>query len=154
MSPRKKSFLLTTDFSDSARIAYGQAIDLCKVYRGKLSLVHVINPTVIPSAYPMVTSDALVSKEKDSQIQSLMVKEIEDYFPVDLKPEAVIIKGVPFLEIIRLAKKTKSDMIIIATHGFTGLNHILFGSTAEKVVRKSPCPVLTVRDPQKPFSLP
>ena len=63
-------------------------------------------------------------------------------------------KGKPFLEIIRFAKENDIDLIIIGTHGRSGLEHIIFGSTAEKVVRKAPCPVLSVRPSQREFVMP
>jgi nucleotide-binding universal stress UspA family protein len=58
------------------------------------------------------------------------------------------------MEIIRMVKKGPADLIVMGTHGRTGLDHVLFGSTAEKVVRKSPCPVLTIRLPGKKFRMP
>jgi nucleotide-binding universal stress UspA family protein len=60
--------------------------------------------------------------------------------------------GKPFIEIIETAAEIDADLIIIATHGHSGMEHILFGSTAEKVVRKAPCPVLTLREPVKGFN--
>ena len=63
-------------------------------------------------------------------------------------------EGEPFIEIIRKAKKEHADIIVMGTHGRTGLDHVFFGSTAEKVVRKSPCPVLTIRLPGKKFRMP
>jgi nucleotide-binding universal stress UspA family protein len=58
------------------------------------------------------------------------------------------------MEIIRYARQHTIDMIVIATHGRTGLKHVLLGSVAEKIVRKSPCPVLTIRHPKQEFVMP
>jgi nucleotide-binding universal stress UspA family protein len=66
--------------------------------------------------------------------------------------KTIIKTGKPFVEIIETAKEENTDLIIIATHGHSGVEHILFGSTAEKVVRKAPCPVLTLREPIKGFN--
>jgi nucleotide-binding universal stress UspA family protein len=68
--------------------------------------------------------------------------------------EKIIVRGVPFVEIIKTAKDRNVDLIVIGTHGRTGIDHMLFGSTAEKVVRKAPCPVLTVRVAGKEFTMP
>ena len=65
--------------------------------------------------------------------------------------ESMVVSGTPFLEIIRTAKEKEVDLIVVGTHGRTGLDHILFGSTAEKVVRQAPCPVLSVRLPGKEY---
>jgi len=62
--------------------------------------------------------------------------------------------GRPYVEITEAARDTKADMILLATHGHTGLKHVLLGSTAERVVRHAPCPVLTVRDPEHDFIAP
>ena len=63
-------------------------------------------------------------------------------------------RGAPFLEIIRYAKENDVDLIVLGTHGRSGLAHVLLGSVAERVVRKSPCPVLTVRHPEHEFVMP
>jgi nucleotide-binding universal stress UspA family protein len=68
-----------------------------------------------------------------------------------LNVKTIIKTGKPFIEIIETATEEDVDLIIIATHGHSGVEHILFGSTAEKVVRKAPCPVLTLREPAKGF---
>jgi nucleotide-binding universal stress UspA family protein len=62
--------------------------------------------------------------------------------------------GTPFLEIINSAKDLPADLVVMGTHGRTGLKHMLIGSVAEKVVRKSPCPVLTVKHPHHEFEMP
>jgi len=64
-----------------------------------------------------------------------------------LEVETIVVKGVPFNEIINAATEINVDLIVIGTHGRTGLSHVMLGSVAEKVVRKATCPVLTVRMP-------
>ena len=71
-----------------------------------------------------------------------------------LKVEYLIRKGAPFLEIIRCAQEIEADLIVCGTHGRSGIKHALFGSVAEKVVRKAPCPVLSVRHPEQEFEMP
>jgi len=68
--------------------------------------------------------------------------------------EAIVSQGIPFAEIISTAKKKEIDMIVIGSHGRTGLSHIMLGSVSEKVVRKAPCPVLTVRQSDHEFVMP
>jgi nucleotide-binding universal stress UspA family protein len=68
--------------------------------------------------------------------------------------KTAFLEGHPFVEIIRYARETKIDLIVIATHGRTGIKHALFGSVAEKVIRKAPCPVLVVKREERDFVLP
>ena len=65
-----------------------------------------------------------------------------------------VLNGVPFVEIIRYARESEMDLIVMGTHGRTGLGHLLIGSVTERVVRKSPCPVLTVKHPEHEFVMP
>jgi len=84
-------------------------------------------------------------------------KEMQTLKEKDLKGcskfECLIVHGTPFLEILRTAKEKNVELIVVGTHGRTGLDHVLFGSTAEKVVRRAPCPVLSVRLPGKEFKI-
>ena len=81
------------------------------------------------------------------ELKNLAAAEIENQVDVEI----MLKTGKPFVEIIETATEIDADLIIIATHGHTGVEHLLFGSTAEKVVRKAPCPVLTLREPIKGF---
>jgi nucleotide-binding universal stress UspA family protein len=88
--------------------------------------------------------------ELDQQLHSRYLNKMDDF-----KEYQVLFKeGEPFLEIIQMVKKESVELIVMGTHGRTGLDHVLFGSTAEKVVRRSPCPVLTVRLPGRKFTMP
>jgi nucleotide-binding universal stress UspA family protein len=89
-------------------------------------------------------------KEIDHQLETHYIKKMKGF-----KNYGVIVKeGEPFVEILKRAKKQSVELIVMGTHGRTGLDHILFGSTAEKVVRKSPSPVLTIRFPGRKFTMP
>ena len=77
-----------------------------------------------------------------------MEKFCRDLFRECDKVEQIVVRGIPHEEILKIAKDKKIDLIVIGTHGSTGIDRILFGSTAEKVVRKAPCPVLSVRLPE------
>ena len=90
--------------------------------------------------------EAAFKKQLNDRVTSLKSK-------VDTISGNVVV-GIPFMEIIHAAKELNSDMIIMGTHGRTGLQHVLMGSVAEKVVRRAPCPVLTVKHPDHEFKMP
>jgi nucleotide-binding universal stress UspA family protein len=71
-----------------------------------------------------------------------------------IKTRSLMRVGAPFLEIINMAQSEGADLIVMGTHGRTGLSHVLMGSVAERVVNKAPCPVLTIRHPDRKFKHP
>ncbi|MCF6154532.1 MAG: universal stress protein [Candidatus Brocadia sp.] len=90
----------------------------------------------------------------EKEAQKRMQRLIPAQFLEKGKVENIIMRGTPFLEIIRAARKYDIDLITIATHGRTGFSHVFLGSTAEKVVRHAPCPVLCVKHPEHEFVVP
>jgi len=150
-----KTILFPTDFSQGARAAMDYAISLAQDYKAKLILIYVIQDISIAEWYipSSISAADLVEDMQKSASREMEKWGAETAMKVkDL--EKLIVRGVPFVEIIRTAKEKNADMIVIGTHGRTGIDHMLFGSTAEKVVRKSPCPVLTVRMAGKEFKMP
>ena len=144
--------LVPIDFSDYSKNALKFAIDIAEKFQSKLFLVYVIEPMIYPTdfsigqiAIPAVENDLTLRAEEE--LKNLVNQEISKR----VEAEAIIKSGKPFIEIIETASEIDADLIIIATHGHTGVEHLLFGSTAEKVVRKAPCPVLTLREPLKGF---
>lgn len=147
-----KKILVPIDFSDFSKNALRYAIQFAENFQAKVYIVYVIEPMVYPSdfslgqvAIPNVEYD--MQDRAKSELESLIKNEI----PSSLESEIIIRAGKPFVEIIDAAAEKDIDLIIIATHGLTGVEHLLFGSTAEKVVRKAPCPVLSIREPIKGF---
>jgi nucleotide-binding universal stress UspA family protein len=152
---RIKTILFPTDFSNGARAAMDHAISLAKDYSAKLILIYVaqnVPVTEWDNLSPHYETEMMNDLEKSAGIE--MGKWVSEVSAKAGDVEQVIARGVPFVEIIKTAREKNADLIVIGTHGRTGIDHMLFGSTAEKVVRKSSCPVLTVRIPGKEFKLP
>lgn len=149
-----KKILVPVDFSEFSKNALRYAAEFAEENSaGKLYLIYVIEPVIYPAdfsmgqvALPSVELE-INSKAKD-ELENLAKKEI----PESISYEVIIKTGKPFVEINETASEINADLIIIASHGHTGMEHILFGSTAEKVIRKAPCPVLSLRTPIKGFS--
>lgn len=145
-----KKILYPTDFSEPSKVALEYAAELARQFGAELEILHVMfDETQVVSFYlPQVTMQSL-----STDIETGSAKQLDDFIQSQSALKGVnyttkLIKGTPFIEITKHAKDTAADMIVIGTHGRTGLDHVLFGSTAEKVVRKAPCPVFTVR-PEK-----
>jgi nucleotide-binding universal stress UspA family protein len=150
-----KTILFPTDFSTGARAAMDYALSLAQDYKAKLLLLYVIQDISIAEWYiPSTLSVADLVEDMQKSAWKEMDKWAAEATSRVKDVEKLVERGVPFVEIIRIAREKNADMIIIGTHGRTGIDHMLFGSTAEKVVRKAPCPVLTVRIAGKEFKMP
>lgn len=147
-----KTILVPHDFSSSANHACAVARDEAKTHGAKVILVHVID---LP--YQMVPESAMVSGESIEPVSmkdfagKAAEKHLDDIAARLAKdgvtPQKYIRFGKPHDEIVKLAEELKIDLIVMGTHGRTGLAHLLVGSVAERVVRTSKCPVLTVPQP-------
>jgi len=151
-----KNIMCPVDFSDSSNHALRYAVALAETHGANLCLLHVVQPPMIAlpgdPMIPETSSEALEEITEASQ-QRLdgLAKTICQSLP---QVTAQIATGAPFLEIITSARIQDIDLIVIGTHGRTGLAHVLIGSVAERVVRKAPCPVLTVKHPEHEFVMP
>lgn len=141
-----KTILVAIDFSDTSDVAFKTALFMARQFSARLVLVHVISePIDLRGFYvPHISFDKL-EEEVTAGAQKMMEQYCRTHFKDFDNYESMIVPGIPYQEIIATAQKSEADMIVIGTHGRTGLDHVLFGSTAEKVVRKSQLPVLTVR---------
>lgn len=141
-----EKILVATDFSEYSEEACEYAITLARKFDASLTVLHVINePVDLRGFYvPHITFEEL-----EKEISEGAVKMLEKFCSENMadftRYEKEVVAGVPYEEIVKLAVEKGVSMIIIGTHGRTGLDHIIFGSTAERVVRTSPCPVLTIR---------
>jgi nucleotide-binding universal stress UspA family protein len=147
-----KKILVPIDFSDYSKKALQYTVTFAKQFNAELCLIYVIEPVIYPADLSMgqvviPQTEIDLSTKSRQELESLAKTEIGSL----LKYEIIIKNGKPFMEIIETASEIDADLIIISTHGHTGVEHLLFGSTAEKVVRKAPCPVLTIREPMKGF---
>ncbi|MCX7797458.1 MAG: universal stress protein [Melioribacter sp.] len=144
--------LVPIDFSDYSKNALKYAAQFAKHFNAKMYLIYVIEPVIYPTDFSM---GQIVLPSIDSNLQTRAEEELKNlaknFIDPSISVETIIKTGKPFVEINETAKEKDIDLIIIATHGHTGVEHLLFGSTAEKVVRKAPCPVLTLREPIKGF---
>ena len=143
------TILFATDFSESSEHAFQYALSLARKFDSRLGIIHVINePVDLRGFYvPHISFDKL-EEEIEQGAWTLMEKFRRDHAGDHAKTEAFVVPGIPYDEIIKKAVEFGADLVVLGTHGRTGLDHVLFGSTAEKVVRKSPVPVMTIRAPE------
>jgi universal stress protein A len=149
--------LYPTDFSDQNLYALKYACDFARKHGATLHCLHVVDEAYQYLAGMGPDSIAIGPPPEDlvnatwSQMTAFVGTHLSGMpFPV----KTAVVLGRPFIEIIRYARENEIDLIVIATHGRSGLKHVLMGSVAEKVVRKAPCPVLTIRHPDQEFVMP
>lgn len=147
-----KKILIPIDFSDYSIKALQYAADLVELFHADVVLIYVIEPGVFPADFSLgqITIPANM-EETEKNAKNELQKICDKYLSKEVKSEIIVEAGTPFIQIIETARDKDVDLIIIASHGHTGVEHLLFGSTAEKVVRKAPCPVLSLREPIKGF---
>jgi nucleotide-binding universal stress UspA family protein len=153
---RIKRILYATDFSDPSACALDYAVYLTRKCSAELHCLHVVD-----DSYQYWASLELATIPAGPTLEELVAaaeKQMTEFLaekaPAKLAVTKTVLRGRPFVQIIRHARSQKMDLIVMGTHGRTGLSHMLMGSVAEKVARKSPCPVLTVRHPEQAFEMP
>lgn len=144
-----RKIMFVTDFSEGAALALPYAVDMAKKYGAKLYMVHVVYDMAKTSGWyvPHLSMDEMyqdIEKGAKAELEKCFIDEMRGFKDI----EKVILKGVPYEEISRFAAEQKIDLIVLGTHGRKGIDRMLFGSTAEQVVRHAPCQVLLVRVPK------
>jgi nucleotide-binding universal stress UspA family protein len=139
-----RSILVPTDFSEGSKRALKFAARLAAQFEAKLILLHVVEPVATPdfAYYPLMMENANVAMAAKKGLGEFAHKA---GVPNSVAQKTVVRNGVAYNEITKAAASLKTDLIVIATHGYTGLKHALLGSTTERVVRHAKCPVLVVR---------
>ncbi|MDY6820826.1 MAG: universal stress protein [Deferribacterota bacterium] len=139
--------LFPTDFSETSKKAFKYAVEFANVFNAELEILHIqLDEAQVVAFYLPESTLRNVKKELEESTK----QQLDDFCNIyrhqleKVNYYKKILKGIPHVEIIEEAKETNADMIIIGTHGRSGFEHVLFGSTTEKVIRKAPCPVLTV----------
>jgi nucleotide-binding universal stress UspA family protein len=147
-----RKLLVPTDFSDSARHAFSYGLSFAGEYKAELVLLHVVENLTVGYAsdlFPVPMAE--VFQEISGYAKTELTKLAEEARARGVSVSELVVQGKPSAEIIRHAAENEVDMIVLGTHGKGMLDQALFGSTTERVVRRAPCPVLTVRKPEHEF---
>jgi nucleotide-binding universal stress UspA family protein len=151
-----RRILVTTDFSDTSLQALPVAVEIASHFDAELLLLHALpvdtpTPWDIPpyadfglASLPLPEYEAQVKQEVTRRLDLVAAKHAPG-----VKIRCILGRGDAASEIVRLASDEQSDLIVLATHGWTGWRHLVFGSVAERVLREAPCPVLSVRSPAR-----
>jgi nucleotide-binding universal stress UspA family protein len=137
-----KRILVATDFSDCSKEAYAEAIQLARQLKGTVLLTHVIEPIGSVHIEPLAYLELKAGQALDRMVHPAREEGI--------KVETHLFKGDPAAEIIKAAEDLQCDLIVMGTHGRTGIPRLLMGSVTERVLRASPVPIVAVR--QRPVA--
>jgi nucleotide-binding universal stress UspA family protein len=145
-----RRILVPIDFSAHSKNALRYAVPMAEAFGASLHLVYVVEPTIYPAdlGFGQVVLPAVEDELRDKgsdELKKMIEREIGDR----VKATSAVRTGKPHQEILREAQETGVDLIIVASHGHTGVEHMLFGSTASRVVRLAECPVMTIRPQMK-----
>lgn len=146
-----RSIVLPTDFSECAAHAVAAAAGLARLTGARLVCLHVVEP-VVPAVGWTPVAEPLPLADVGAHLEETAARELplfaREAAGEGVEVEEVLARGEAASEIVRVARENDADLIVISSHGRTGLGRILFGSTAESVVRHAHCPVLVVKPPQ------
>lgn len=158
--PTFNKILSATDFSEDSNLAISYAEEIARRFNAEIIVLHVDQPLppvmVSPDMGPVMDVGAMtrIAEEQRLLAQKELDKIVNRMRDSGLKARSLLKVGSPFLEVLHTAQSEGTDLIVMGTHGRTGLAHVLMGSVAERVVQKAPCPVLTIRHPDRKFKHP
>jgi universal stress protein A len=144
-SIKMDEILVPTDFSRHSRKAFRYAMELARHFGAELTLLHVVDTRMVDNVYHFhQLSPERAREQMHSAAEESMARWIAAVKSQGLRVTAVYTEGVPPMEVQKVATEREVDLIVMGTHGATGLTQLLYGSTAQGVVSSAPCPVLTV----------
>ena len=140
-----RHILAPTDFSDYSKQALRDASELAQTFGATLALLHVVEPSPYLGEFtpPPMGEDLLDDLEQ--QARAKLARILPEAQQAKIEMPRSVVMGSPSLKIVETAEAEHVDLIVMATHGPTGLSHLLIGSVTERVVHTAPCPVLTIR---------
>ncbi len=141
------NILLPTDFSDNFEIALNYGKEMAKSIGSTLHLLHTVETIIVPSEVVFAPHAKIVDIENQiKEYAENKLKEISDELESEgFNVKSSITEGKPDEEIVKYAEENNIDLICIAAHGKSGIEHFLLGSTTEKVLRTAPCPVIAAK---------
>jgi nucleotide-binding universal stress UspA family protein len=139
-----KRIIVATDFSEGSDAAMERAFTIAKALEASVDLVHVLDTALLTApaslgAMPLVEPESLMN-----EIDKRLAERVAQATAAGLVCQSDSLDGYPAKEIVRHAQKTGADLIVVGTHGRTGVAHVIMGSVAQRVVQRSSCPVLVI----------
>jgi nucleotide-binding universal stress UspA family protein len=147
-----RRILVPVDFSEPSAKALRYAVSFARQFDARITLLHVCPVPYYPAEFGGFPTIVPVDEPPTKAIKHRLEENARRFIPEPMRGRTLLRTGAAFDEICRAARDVKADLIIIATHGHTGLKHVLLGSTAERVVRHAHCPVLVVRKEERDFA--
>ena len=145
-----QKILVPSDFSSASDNAFKYALNFSELFGAQLHVIHVLEPVVSPQFAGVPEAPAFFNKELAAAEENLRAWA-KSVGATRAGAKLVLRNGFPAHEIVEAAKELAVDLVIIATQGLTGWKHFCIGSTAERVVRAAPCPVLVIREKEHEF---
>ena len=151
-----KKILAPTDFSDYAKGGVDYAIEFASQFKADLILLHVVAEELFAimgegtTVYPV---DEMM-QDRRNEMQEFVSQSVRPRLGAGATVKEIVSLGSPFVKIVETAKNEGADLIVMSTHGRTGLSHLLIGSVTERVVRNAMCPVVSIRPSKHEFALP
>ena len=159
MTPKK--ILFCTDFSENSQPAYRLAVDYAKAFGSKLIIVHVIDVSGFPAYIDWVGEELNNILKHTTELANARLKQMADECGRDLKEVKTVCRfGLTANQIVDLATEENADLIVVGTHGYTGVKHLVMGSNARSLIKMAHRPVLIVETPsggessEKPYEFP